>query len=55
MMVCNAQNHWVDGLCPKHLENTTFRKLALFPSSGEGRETRTLLGLLERVNLNHCH
>jgi hypothetical protein len=34
------------------LENTTFRKLDLFPSSGEGRETPTLLGPLERANLN---
>jgi hypothetical protein len=30
----------------------TFRKLDLFPSSGEGR-TPTLLGPLERANLNH--
>jgi hypothetical protein len=29
------------------LENTKFRKPDLFPSSGEGRETPTLLGLLE--------
>jgi hypothetical protein len=35
------------------LENTEFRKLDLFPSSGEGREISTLLGLLERDNLNH--
>jgi hypothetical protein len=35
------------------LENTTFQKLDLFPSSGEGRETTTLLGPLERANLNH--
>jgi hypothetical protein len=33
------------------LENTTFWKLDLFPSSGE-RETPTLLGPLERANLN---
>jgi hypothetical protein len=33
------------------LENTTFQKLDLFPSSGEGRETPTLLGPLERANL----
>jgi hypothetical protein len=26
------------------LENTMFQKLDLFPSSGEGRETPTLLG-----------
>jgi hypothetical protein len=29
-----------------------FRKLDLFPSSGEGRETSTLLGPLERANHN---
>jgi hypothetical protein len=33
--------------------NTTFRKLDLFPSSGDGRETPTLIGSLERYNLNH--
>jgi hypothetical protein len=33
--------------------NTAFRKLDLFPSSGEGRETPTLLGPLERANLKH--
>jgi hypothetical protein len=36
----------------KYLENTSFRKLDLCPSSGDGRETPTLLGLLERANLN---
>jgi hypothetical protein len=34
------------------LENTTIRKLDLFLSSGEGRETPTLLGPLERASLN---
>jgi hypothetical protein len=34
-------------------ENTTIRKLDPFPSSGEGTETPTLLGPLERANLNH--
>jgi hypothetical protein len=45
----------VCGLCPSSgiLENTTFRKLDLFPFSGVGRETPTLLGPLERVNVNH--
>jgi hypothetical protein len=33
--------------------NTTFRKLDLFPFSGELRETPTLLGPLERANLNN--
>jgi hypothetical protein len=31
----------------------TFRKLDVFPSSGERKETRTLLGPLERLNLSH--
>jgi hypothetical protein len=36
-----AQDYWVFGLCPssgilKTQKNTTFRKLDLFPSSGEG-------------------
>jgi hypothetical protein len=31
------------------LETTTFRKLDLFPSSREGRETPTLLDPLERA------
>jgi hypothetical protein len=36
------------------LENTTFRKLGVFPSSGEGGgETPTLLGPLQRASLNH--
>jgi hypothetical protein len=35
------------------LENTKFRKLDLFPSSGEGGKTPTQLGPLERANLNH--
>jgi hypothetical protein len=37
-MVYNTQNYWVLGLFPSSgiLENTTFRKLDLFPSSGEG-------------------
>jgi hypothetical protein len=30
-----------------------FRKLNLLPSSGEDRETPTVLGLLERASLNH--
>jgi hypothetical protein len=34
-------------------ENTTFWKWDLFLSSGERRETPTLLGPLERANLNH--
>jgi hypothetical protein len=35
-------------------KKTTFRKLDVFPSSGEGKETPTVLGPpLERSNLNH--
>jgi hypothetical protein len=54
----NAQNYWVSGLYPSSgvsgRRNTTFRKLDLFPSSGEGgKKTRTQLGPLERVNPNH--
>jgi hypothetical protein len=30
-----------------------FQKLDLFLSSGEGKETPTLLGSLERANLNY--
>jgi hypothetical protein len=38
----------------KKLDNTTFRKLDLLPSSGEGgRGTPTLLGPLDRANFNH--
>jgi hypothetical protein len=37
----------------KTQKNTTFRKLDLFPSSGEGWETPTLLGPLEIANLSH--
>jgi hypothetical protein len=57
-MLYATLNCWVFGLCPfsgilTKLENTTFRKLDLFPSSGYGWETATLLGPLERANLNH--
>jgi hypothetical protein len=33
------------------LENVTFRKLDLFPFSGEGRKTHKLLSPLERVTI----
>jgi hypothetical protein len=52
----NNQNRWVYGLCPSSgiLSNykTMFRKLGLFLSSGEGRETPTLLGPSKRANLS---
>jgi hypothetical protein len=51
-MAYNIQNYWVFGLFTSSgiLENTTFRKLNLFPSSGEGGEkTPTQFGPLERA------
>jgi hypothetical protein len=39
-------------LCVFVLKNTMFRKMDLFPSSGEGMQTHTLLGLLEKARLN---
>jgi hypothetical protein len=58
MMVYNNQDYWVFGLCPssgilKTKKITMFRKLNLFASSGEWWETPTLLGPLERANINH--
>jgi hypothetical protein len=40
--------------CPEFLilQSAAFRKLDVFPSSGEKKETRTLLGTLKRGNLN---
>jgi hypothetical protein len=42
MMVYNTQNYWVLGLFHRpvfyRLENTTFRKLDLFPSLAEAAE-----------------
>jgi hypothetical protein len=48
-------DYWDFGICISSgiLKNTTFRKLDLFPSSGWGGGTPTLLGPLERANLNH--
>jgi hypothetical protein len=51
--VNNIQNYCVSGLFVLEfliLENTMFRKLDLFPSSGEGRETSTLPGLLIEIS-----
>jgi hypothetical protein len=54
-MMYTTPNYWVLGLPPssgilKKIENATFRKLDLFPSSGEGEgETPTQLGPLEKV------
>jgi hypothetical protein len=50
-MLYDTQKYWGSGLCPSSgiLENTTFRKIDLFPSSGEIREIPTLLVPLERA------
>jgi hypothetical protein len=37
---------------PESLDDTTFRKLDLFPSSGDGKKTAVPLGALKRANLN---
>jgi hypothetical protein len=50
-MVYNTQNYWGFGLIPSSgiLENTTFRKLNLFPSSGErGEEYNYSVGPLRK-------
>jgi hypothetical protein len=50
-MVYNTQNYWVFGLIPSSgiLENTTFRKLDLYPSSGEsGGEDTYSVGPLRK-------
>jgi hypothetical protein len=49
-MVYNTRNYWVLDFALRpvfSLENIIFRKLDLFPSSGE-EETPTLLGSLEK-------
>jgi hypothetical protein len=50
-MMCNTQNYWGFGLCPTSailkLENTTFRKLDLFPSSGEEEDTYSVGALIK--------
>jgi hypothetical protein len=57
-MVYNTRDYYDFGLCTssgilKNTKNTTFPKLDLFPSLGEGEKTPTLLDPLERANLNH--
>jgi hypothetical protein len=54
--VYDTQNYWVSGLYPSSriLNIRKHNILHLFPSSGEGRETPTLLGPLDRANLKHC-
>jgi hypothetical protein len=45
-MVYTTQKYWVFGLFPSSgiVENTTFRKLDMFPSSGEGVGEDTSVG-----------
>jgi hypothetical protein len=57
--VDRLKDYWAFVLCLssgnlKALKNTTFRKLDLFPSSGEGMGTSTLLGPLTRADPSHC-
>jgi hypothetical protein len=54
MMMYNTQDYWVFGLCPfSNILENTFKKLDLFPSSGEQVEGTTLLNPLQKDNLNH--
>jgi hypothetical protein len=53
-----SQDYRTLGLCPlsgilKNIKNTTFQKLDLFPFSGEGWETPSLLGPFKRAHFNH--
>jgi nitrate reductase gamma subunit len=57
MMVYNTQSYWVSGLCLlSEILNTRKHNVSetgsVFPSSGDGKGD-TVLGLLERTNLNH--
>jgi hypothetical protein len=57
-MVYNTQDYWVFGLFPSSgiLENTTFRKLDPFPSSGPVIEISSFYGAqLSRCLLPHLH
>jgi hypothetical protein len=51
------QSDWISELCPASgILNTRKHNVfetRLFSSSGEGRETRTLLGPLKGVNITH--
>jgi hypothetical protein len=51
---CNTQNCWVFGVCPSsgilETRKHNVSKLDLFPSSGWGVKSPTLLGPLERTN-----
>jgi hypothetical protein len=48
------QDYWVFGLCPssgilKTQKNTTFRRLDLFPSSGEGTGDTYSVGPIRKI------
>jgi hypothetical protein len=58
-MVYNTQGYWIFGLCPSSdiLQNRTVDNAPETGSVsvlGEGWETPTLFGPLERVTLNRC-
>jgi hypothetical protein len=54
-MVYNTQDCWVFGLGPTVgvLKNLMFRKLDLFPSSGEGVGDTYSVGSVKKTNSNH--
>jgi hypothetical protein len=43
-IVYNTQNYWDFGICPSSVDNT-FRKVDLFPSSGERGDTYCVVSL----------
>jgi hypothetical protein len=49
-MVYNTREYWVFGLCPPSdiLKKTSFRKLDLFPSSGEGMGDTYSVGFVRK-------
>jgi hypothetical protein len=53
-MVYTTWDYWVPGLSPSSgiLKNTMFRKLDLFPSSGEGMQDTCSVGSARKDNLN---
>jgi hypothetical protein len=54
-MVYNARDYWVFGLCPSSSmqKNARFRKVDLFPSSGEGMGDTYFVRSFRNSNLNH--
>jgi hypothetical protein len=56
-MVCNTQNHFVLGFIVWYSKKTRKHEVSeteSVPYSEEGKERYTLLGPLQRANLNHC-